>query len=256
MLTVASFLFVIGVCVILHELGHFAVAKYFGVRVHVFSFGFGPRLFGRKIGDTDYRVSLLPLGGYVQMDHAETNEAGEKNLQAFPAKPRWQRMLVLLAGPVMNLILAFVVLVVVVKTTPAASNGALPTVSQAVTAASRITVYLTGEIARTLKGMAQGSISPKELSGPVQIVRISGEAAKHGTLWKLLAVISLNLAIFNLLPIPALDGGGLLLLLIESFLGRDLSPVFKERLAMLGFLFLIGLMAFVMGQDIVKLVAN
>lgn len=256
MLSLASFFFVIGVCVVLHEFGHFAVAKLFGIRVTVFSFGFGRRLFGWKIGETDYRISLLPLGGYVQMDHAETNEAGEINLRAFPVKPRWQRMLVALAGPVMNLILAFAVFTGVSKTTPLASNGKLPTLLQAVTIASRATVFFIKEIAGTIKGMAQGSISPKALSGPVAIVRISGEAAQHGALWKLLALISLNLAIFNLLPIPALDGGGLLMLLIESCLGRDLSPTCKQRFYKLGYWLLICLMVFVMYQDVMKLVAN
>ncbi len=102
--------------VIVHELGHFTVAKLCGVRVEAFSFGFGPRLFGFKIGETDYKVCLLPLGGFVKM----TGESPEQNLEApgtqvespaadpgsFTSHPRWQRMLIGLAGPAFNFLLA------------------------------------------------------------------------------------------------------------------------------------------------------
>jgi regulator of sigma E protease len=113
-----AFIVLIGLVVVLHELGHFIAAKLCGVRVEAFSFGFGPRLFGFKYGDTDYKVSLLPLGGYVKM----TGEAAEQNLQvggdqptpetspasdpgSLLAHPRWQRMLIGLAGPAVNLLL-------------------------------------------------------------------------------------------------------------------------------------------------------
>ncbi|HUB29287.1 MAG TPA: RIP metalloprotease RseP [Terracidiphilus sp.] len=131
-----AFIVLIGIMVVVHEFGHFAVAKLCGVRVESFSVGFGPRLFGVKYGDTDYKVCLLPLGGYVKM----TGEMPEQNLQApgksvgqqvieagtggaatygnagedpgsFTAHPRWQRMLIGVAGPAANFILAFVVMI-------------------------------------------------------------------------------------------------------------------------------------------------
>src|SRR5580658_8981539 len=117
---VVAFVVLVGLMVVVHEFGHFAVAKLCGVRVEAFSFGFGPRLFGYKHGDTDYKVCLLPLGGYVKM----TGEAPEQNLEApgnhtaelandpgaFTSHPRWQRMLIGLAGPISNFILAFVLM--------------------------------------------------------------------------------------------------------------------------------------------------
>src|ERR1700689_2265463 len=102
---------VLGVLVLLHEWGHFVVAKWCGVRVDVFSIGFGPRLWGVKRGDTDYRVSALPLGGYVRM--AGDNPVEERTGAAyeFLSRPRWQRCLIAVAGPAMNILLTFVVFI-------------------------------------------------------------------------------------------------------------------------------------------------
>ena len=100
---------VLGILVLLHEWGHFIVAKWCGVRVDVFSIGFGPRLWGVKRGDTDYRISALPLGGYVRM--AGDNPVEERTGAAyeFLSRPRWQRCLIAIAGPTMNILLTFVV---------------------------------------------------------------------------------------------------------------------------------------------------
>jgi len=107
-----AFIVLIGIMVVVHEFGHFAVAKLCGVRVESFSVGFGPRLFGVKVGDTDYKVCLLPLGGYVKMTGENPGE--EQHLEdtgAFSSHPRWQRMLIGVAGPAANFILAFVLMV-------------------------------------------------------------------------------------------------------------------------------------------------
>src|SRR5437763_12026817 len=105
-----GFLLVLGILILVHEWGHFIVARLFGVRVHVFSIGFGPRLFGWKRGATDYRVSAIPLGGYVRMagqDLSDIDAGGQKPTGApdeLLSKKRWQRALISLAGPVVNLI--------------------------------------------------------------------------------------------------------------------------------------------------------
>jgi regulator of sigma E protease len=110
--TAVAFIVLVGVMVVVHEFGHFIVAKLCGVRVEAFSVGFGPRLFGVKHGDTDYKVCLLPLGGFVKMtgenpgDEPTLNDPG-----AFMAHPRWQRMLIGFAGPIANFILAFVLMI-------------------------------------------------------------------------------------------------------------------------------------------------
>src|SRR5579863_6094038 len=107
-----SFMVLIGVMVVVHEFGHFAVAKLCGVRVEAFSIGFGPRLFGIRRGDTDYKVCLLPLGGFVKMTGENLGEeAPIDDPMAFSAHPRWQRMLIGVAGPAANFILAFFLMV-------------------------------------------------------------------------------------------------------------------------------------------------
>src|SRR6201997_5805746 len=110
MSTVIQLAIVLGIMVLVHEFGHFAVAKLCGIRVEVFSIGFGKRLIGFRRGDTDYRISLLPLGGYVKMAGENPMEARTGDPGEFMSHPRWQRFLVAIAGPAMNVLLAVVVL--------------------------------------------------------------------------------------------------------------------------------------------------
>src|SRR5688572_19358062 len=119
---IAAFIFVLGLMIFFHEFGHFITAKAFGMRVFVFSFGFGKRLLGFKWGDTDCRVSAIPLGGYVKLE-GEPDDVISPDLGApgdehpvvgdgrdFTARPRWQRFIVYLAGPAMNAVLTVFVL--------------------------------------------------------------------------------------------------------------------------------------------------
>ena len=429
-----AFLFVLGVMVLIHELGHFWAARYFKVRVEAFAFGFGPRLFGFKRGDTDYKVCLFPLGGFVKM-------AGENPVEPsgdpaeFMAKPRWQRIIIALMGPVFNVILAFVLLTglfmvhyevravhlepavigYVAADSPAFKAGLLendlitaldgepvadwesvrlieiaapyrtlavtvlrggeelnfsvpvaadeatgigqagwyepsgvrlgkimpglpaeraglqqddlllslngepvaswrkvPDLIQqigghpiqvevqrgeqalpievtpvqhaggAVQSAWRIGVELIPEsetittqlsladamaqsldqnrknatlIFGFLKGLIEQRMSAKSLEGPIGIARLSGEAARAGLpyLVAMMAAISLNLGIFNLLPIPILDGGMITMLLLESVMRRDISIRVKERVAQVGLVFLMLLFGFVIYNDILKI---
>jgi len=103
---IAVALLVLGVIIVIHELGHFLVAKLFKIKVETFSVGFGPRLFGFRRGETDYRISALPLGGYVKMAGETPTDAITGAPNEFMSKPKWQRFLVAAAGPLMNLVLA------------------------------------------------------------------------------------------------------------------------------------------------------
>src|SRR6266446_6166159 len=114
--TLIGIFLVLGVMILVHEWGHFIVARFFGVRVDVFSIGFGPRLFGFKWGATDYRISALPLGGYVRMAGQDLSEIDSNEVAPTGApdelmsKPRWQRALISFAGPAVNLIMPVVLL--------------------------------------------------------------------------------------------------------------------------------------------------
>jgi regulator of sigma E protease len=426
-------LVLLGVMILIHELGHFLVARFFDVRVDIFSIGFGPRLFGFKRGDTDYRFSVVLFGGYVKMagdqpgDEHVVNDPG-----AFLRKPRWQRLLIVFAGPFFNIALAVALLtglfmvhyehvldmggfvvghvdkgsaaekagvlpgdkiiqiegqrnptwedivrhevaspdrkvdvtlerqgklvqtavypvlderlgvatagwessgpIVIHDVTPGMpadkaglkpgdllisvngqpirspyklqeiirGGGPVPAVVQysrnGVTRSLTMTPvmgnvdgkphYMIGvapsikydivteqlslpaalresivQNSRTatlifqfLRGILERKMSAKALDGPIGIARESSRAAARGAadFLTLMAAVSINLAIVNMLPIPILDGGVILTLLIEMLLGRDLSNAFKEGLMKVGFVFLMAIVVFALYNDISK----
>jgi len=334
---------VLGVLVLVHEWGHFIAAKLCGVRVDVFSIGFGNRLWGVKRGDTDYRISALPLGGYVRMAGDNPVEERTGAPYEFLSRPRWQRFLIAIAGPATNILLTFLIfwgIYLFVGTLPARVGVVEPGMAAAkagmqsgdlvvsingkavdtwsalvdqirnsdgkpiqfviqrggqdlpmtvtpeqkkdsdgqmawmvgverpsasyqrhglLTAARDAggeTVYDTRQIGTVLVGLFNGKVSVHDLAGPVGIVQLSGEAAKSGpmTLLELTAAISLNLGLLNLLPIPILDGGHVLMLAIEGLLRRELSLTFKERFVQVGLVFLLSVFAFVMYSDILRVI--
>ena len=438
-----EFVIILGIMVLVHEFGHFAVAKLCGVRIETFSIGFGKRLFGIKYGDTDYRISLLPLGGYVKMAGEMGGEGTTVAPDDFTSKPRWQRVMVALAGPFSNFLLSFFLLTLVAhyhhevdqylngaavvdyvpQNTAAARDGLVagdtlvsfngvpnPTWDQVLremepnlnnhavpfsfshegqivsrtldmapagaadfaeegpaaiglipreqpgpigvetisagTPADRaglkpgdqivridelyphsvtalhaylkdragapstlsvlrdghpLTFTLSPEkvdsapsyaqyqigflphpnpvdivqlplgaalqqslkdnrdgstlILRVLKGMFTRHVSVKSLSGPVGIAQQIDIATQLGlwTLLVLVATISLNLGIFNLLPFPPLDGGMILFLLIESVIRRDVNQEVKERIYQIAFVCVVFLAVFVLFNDITRL---
>ena len=113
MTTLLAFLFVLGVLVFIHELGHFLLARYNGVKVLTFSLGFGPKILKFQRGDTEYCISIIPLGGYVKMAGENPDDAQTGADDEFLSKSKWQRFQILIAGPAMNLLLAVVLLAVV-----------------------------------------------------------------------------------------------------------------------------------------------
>lgn len=423
-------LVLLGVMIIIHELGHYLAARFFDIRVDTFSIGFGPRAFGYRRGETDFRVSWVPFGGYVRM--AGEHPGDDEDPRGFQAKPRWQRLIVVFAGPLMNMALAVALLTglymveypkiasavdrprigYVKADSPAARAGLregdtiismgnkqtptwedvvlkeyvsagvpLPvlyerngearnvlvtpllderagvglagwsawtdieiggllagmdaekkglrkgdklltingkpirtiyTVHDEVKASGGKPVLLLAEregrqlefsiepkqsdadglkrwmlgvelapkmvylqlpfpaavsqsvqhnikgatlIFQFLQAILERRSSPKSLEGPIRIAQLSGDAAREGatSFLSLMATVSLNLAVFNLLPIPILDGGMILLLLIEIFIRRDMSLALKENILKLGFVFLMVMVVFVLYNDISKL---
>jgi regulator of sigma E protease len=348
---IVAAIIVLGFLILFHEMGHFLVAKRAGVRVLKFSIGFGPKLFGRRFGDTDYVVSAIPLGGFVKMvgeDPEEEISEVDKPF-SFNHKPLWKRTAIVLAGPVANLLLAFLAFTLafmlygaqvpgdaarvggLIKGMPAEAAGLEPgdvilavnsqpienweKLSEIISASGGNALDLTveregerfdlqvvpqakedknifGEVqgtafrigiergfvtqqvslveavqmggsqtmwwVRTLVlsvwKLIRGSIPADQIGGPILIVQAAGEQAQKGLedLLHFMAMISVNLAVLNLLPIPILDGGHLFFFLIEGVLRRPLA--LRQRLIaqQLGFVVLIGLMAFALYNDIAR----
>jgi len=238
MTTVLVFAVVISILVVVHELGHHLMAKWFGVPVEVFSVGFGPKVLAVRYRETEYRLSAIPFGGYVKMAGTSPKDSAP---QGFDSKAPWQRFLILLAGPAMNVGFALVLAVVglwVGIEMPVQGGGATtlyrPDPLSAIPLAVRVIADGSAQILTTLGGLLTGQISPSHLIGPIGLAQIAGESAQLG--WRAMlaamAFISLNLGICNLLPVPILDGGQMLMLLIEGVTRRNVP--FHVRKALLG----------------------
>lgn len=361
LITILSTILVLGVLILVHELGHFWAAKAVDIEVPRFSIGIGPKMVGFKRGETEYVISWLPLGGYVKMagmadeevqskfeGGGSPDEARTPSPRDFDAKPLWARMVVISAGVFMNMVFAFLVFVVIMHErgiqipligevdpdSPAEVAGLLPgdivvaidgrgvrewaemaliieqspgrtiplTVQRgesllpmratpatrreylelaadtvelgrlgirsdlengyrplgwgsAVVEGAHHTAYWVGEIYRFLWKLMTGKTSVKELGGPILIGQLSGQSARLG-IWPLLgfmAIISVNLAILNMLPIPVLDGGHMFLLLLEGLRGKALTIDQRIRFSQVGLVVLIGIMILAFANDILRL---
>ncbi len=392
--SIAAPLFVFGIVVFIHELGHFLAAKSVGVYAPIFSLGWGKRLFGIKRGETDYRISMFPLGGFVRMasreDESMAGIEGGGNMDADSATPeiladarksagklwddqamvpfgpravpkqRWveskpimARLWIMSAGVIANILLAIVVssgvflgygrafvpAVVdsVVVGGPAEAAGVLagdsivsvngaairgwsdvldrvtpvtsgtltvevaratqrqtltisPTTGDGINPATGVsrkvgrigiavrndvqyeklgvgaalgagletTWLMTGRVFEVLKGLVSRDVPMSNLGGPIEIARTSVAAASGGAemLWSLIAFLSLNIAIVNLIPIPVLDGGQMLITIAEGIKGRALNVNTREWLARAGVLFVLGLIVLVTFNDVKRLITQ
>ncbi|KUJ91503.1 MAG: putative membrane-associated zinc metalloprotease [Thermoanaerobacter thermocopriae] len=327
-MTILISIIVLSVLVMFHEFGHFIVAKLSGARVNEFSIGFGPRLFKKKYGETEYSFRALLFGGYVAL---EGEDEKSNDPRAIVNKPWPVRLAVFAAGPLMNILLAFLLLFIVffnigspipqVKSVmegyPAekagivpgdkivmvnntkintweelekaiSSNGErvltieiqrgnqilqkqvkpifdknaskvmigiVPDYERSISLAFKTAINQTILIILSLVMLVTGKVSVNDIMGPVGIVQAVGTVAKTGVINLLAfsALISVNLGLFNLLPLPALDGGRILFVLAEAIRGKPLPPEKEGYIHYLGFLLLIALLIFVTYRDILRI---
>lgn len=369
--------FVLGLVVFVHEFGHFLAAKAFGVYAPRFSIGFGPAIAKKRIGETEYRIGILPIGGYVRMASrldetsaslegggelvAEGDNLDPDDLVPFGSKPvpenRWfesksltARLIIMLAGVTMNVLLGFVINVALVKiyehapTTrlnqvvaakPAANaglqagdsivavNGApvaaweefvaviktssgqpvsvgvlrgqtpmtmsvtpvADTVTdpnsgttsregrigvaagqsaqtvgmgRAIVDGGRATVDMGTLVFTSLRRIVTRKTSVSELGGPILIATTSVQAARQGgaVLFYLISLLSVNLAVFNLLPVPILDGGQIVVQVVEAVRGQPLSDRARENVARIGLALILTLFVMVTFNDIKRIIVG
>lgn len=351
-ITILVFLIILSILVLIHELGHFFVAKKMGIKVEEFGFGLPPRAFGIKKGETVYSLNWLPIGGFVKL-YGEDEAGGGKirnsdNKRAFFTRPVWQRSLVVVAGVIMNFLLSVaiisylfgvsgvrlpgdkVIVTDVIKGAPAdeagirkddvieALNGIKITnssqlinitkehlgeevvlkirnpkpetrsikvtprkkypqnqgpmgvaISQNIITKKypwyeapvvgtkeslKISWLIIASLGKTVYDLTfQGEV-PKGVAGPVGIAQLTGQFVKVGPLAVLsfMSILSLNLAILNILPIPALDGGRLFFILVEGVTGRKISQKLESKAHAVGMAVLLSLIALITINDIIR----
>jgi regulator of sigma E protease len=363
-MTIIIFIFLLVVLILVHEFGHFACAKLFGIRVDEFGIFFPPRLFAKKYGETEYSLNALPFGGFVRIYGESENETG---LRSFVSKSRWIQAAVIVAGIVMNIVFAWLALSVgyMVGLPTAVDHDGFGTVTNASAmivsilpqSPAQTAGLLSGDVVEALEtgdaklntktlntsqqsdvvrqfikdhenesivitvlrnnqektflakpvaglvqdrkalgieledvgtlklspplAVVQGAILTKNLTvltaqglvgffgslvrgvanwsgvaGPIGIVSVGSQVVSEGfsQAVSLIATISISLAIFNVIPIPGLDGGRLLFIIIEGIRGKAISRKFSVGLTIAGFALLIALMLVVSYHDIAKLV--
>ncbi|MCU0848567.1 MAG: site-2 protease family protein [Spirochaetes bacterium] len=228
---------IIGFIITIHELGHLIASKIAGIPVAVFSIGFGPKIIGMKINKTEYRVSLVPLGGYVLPEMQDEN--------IFFSIPPSKRIIFSAGGIAANIMLSFMIYAAINL-----SLGLYGFSGAIMASAGR----LTDVIFRTLAALAGVFTSPENLSGLVGLVKIGGDHLGTGVLSMagFAALISINLAVFNLLPLPVLDGGKILMYLIEK-----ITPKAKKLhlpLSAAGWIVILLMTIYATAHDIAKII--
>jgi regulator of sigma E protease len=348
MLTILAFIVVIGVIIFVHELGHFLAARSVGIRVETFSLGYPPKMFGRKVGDTEYCISWIPLGGYVKMaGMIDESLEGASTITGAPwefaSKKTWQKLWVILAGVLMNLILAMLICIgvtavkgvsepagpivggvsaggpaegaglqrgdrilsidgIALTTWDGLTDAVYPrpeqelalvyeregvaqtirlttlrreidvdgelrevgligvepllvfrpaTFGEVLASGVRTPVFWIRQVVNSLVLLVTGRASVKDLGGPLLIAKMSGESARQGAGFFLtfIAFISVNIGCLNLLPVPALDGGHAMIILIEGAIRRELPTKVKLILQQAGMILLLGLVLFILWND-------
>jgi regulator of sigma E protease len=227
--------FIIGTLILIHELGHYVGAKISGIPVKIFSIGFGPKLFSKKLWKTEFRISWIPIGGYLLPDIKDEDE--------YFSIPISKRFVLSFFGPLFNILFTVLCFIILIPFTDGASfyNFAIAPFVKSFQLISDIFYSLV--IIFT---------EPSRLSGIIGIVDVGAKIATSfsKTLY-FAALLSINLGVFNLLPLPALDGGKIILMPFEK-----ISPKLSRRLAMplaiAGLIFIVGLFSLTTYNDVVK----
>lgn len=248
-----------GLLITVHEIGHFVVAKKSGIRVSEFSIGFGPTVVSKNINGVLCKISCLPLGGYVKMPETGTDD-GSEGVEFSRASPL-KKIATLLAGSTFNLIFGYILLLIVFLNLPSEAIGfsaGAKGIMDAVIMCSSFFIEILKILLVFLKEALFGMHGFETLAGPVGITNIISESYKVSFLSYImvLAILSINIGLFNLLPIPALDGSRALFILIEAILRKKISLKLQEKFHFAGMLALMALFLTVTIKDVWAIVSK
>ena len=228
----------LGFLVFIHEGGHFLVAKLCKVKVNEFALGFGPKIFTKEKGGTVYALRLIPLGGFVSMEGEEERSDAEGS---FSKASVWRRIAIVVAGGLVNIIFGLLVYFIL-----------LVTIMDIYTALVSVKDYLV-LVFVSLKDLFTGGVSPEQMVGIVGISDIVVNTSGFQDYLSVMASISVSLGITNLLPFPPLDGGKIVIYLIEAIRKKPIKEETELKIQGWGFALLIALFIFVTYNDILRI---
>lgn len=250
LISAIKFIILIGFLVVIHEGGHFLVAKLCKVKVNEFSVGFGPKLLGKRKGETFYVLRAVPIGGYVMLEGEEEESSDPR---AFNNISVWKRILIVAAGGVINIIFGLTVYFIIATGIGAMPEGVEDTLLNRVHYGVINTVEFAGSIANNVKELFTQGIKTEQLIGPIGISSIVSKTSRLVEFVYIMALISLSLGVTNLLPFPPLDGGKIVIYLIEAIRRKKLSMELEVNIQAVGFMLMILLSIYVAYNDILRI---
>ncbi|MCF0125256.1 MAG: site-2 protease family protein [Clostridia bacterium] len=240
-------IFLLGFLIFIHETGHFTVAKLCHVKVNEFAIGFGPTIWKKQGKDTIYALRAIPLGGFVSMEGEEERSDSEGS---FSKASIPKRIAIVSAGALVNIIFAILIYFILVLVI---AKPFQDTIINRLTIAANSTGEFVLLIVDGVKQLFTGKAGLDQMTGIVGISEIVAQTNGIKEFIYMMAVISISLGVTNLLPIPALDGGRILLLVIEAIRRKPLTQELELKIQMAGFFIIIGLSVLVTCNDIIKL---
>lgn len=244
-------IFLLGFLILIHEGGHFCVAKLCKVKVREFSIGFGKVIWQKQGKETKYSIRIMPLGGFCDME----GEAEESDAEgSFSKASVWKRMAIVVAGATVNIVFGIIVYFILISTVGLQfADPARDTVLNRIYYGTKGTGEFILSIFDSIKMLFTGGLVTDQMVGIVGISDIVVKTSGIANYIYLLAVISVSLGVTNLLPIPALDGGKLLILLIEVVRRKPMKLETEAKIQLIGFSILLALSLFVTYNDIMRI---
>ena len=247
-------IFLLGFLIIIHEGGHFFVARLCKVKVNEFAIGFGKTIWQKQGKETKYTLRLIPLGGFCSMEGEDEESDAEGS---FSKASVWKRMAIVLAGAIVNIFFGLLVYFILVSTVGIQFvDPARDTILNRIYYGGQATGTFILSIFDSIKMLVTGGVSTDQMVGIVGISEVVVQTSGIINYLNLLAVISVSLGVTNLLPIPALDGGKIIILLIEIIRRKPMKIETEAKIQLIGFSILMALFLMVTYNDITRIVGR